>query len=82
MDYIGEKELNNKLDDFKNHLKHADRMILSAKFGDGKSFFLQKIREDKERFAEYEFITLYPVNYVVAQNEDIFEYPKFRSTLV
>ena len=47
MDYIGEKELNNKLDDFKNHLKHADRMILSAKFGDGKSFFLQKIREDQ-----------------------------------
>lgn len=76
MDYIGEKELNNKLDDFKNHLKHADRMILSAKFGDGKSFFLQKIREDKERFAEYEFITIYPVNYVVAQNDDIFEYIK------
>jgi hypothetical protein len=76
MDYIGEKELNNKLDDFKNHLKHADRMILSAKFGDGKSFFLQKIRDDKERFAEYEFITIYPVNYVVAQNDDIFEYIK------
>ena len=76
MDYIGEKELNNKLDDFKNHLKHANRMILSAKFGDGKSFFLQKIRDDKERFAEYEFITIYPVNYVVAQNDDIFEYIK------
>lgn len=76
MEYIGEKELNHKLDDFKNHLKHADRMILSAKFGDGKSFFLQKIREDRERFSEYEFITIYPVNYVVAQNEDIFEYIK------
>ena len=76
MEYIGEKELNHKLDDFKNHLDHVDRMILSAKFGDGKSFFLQKIREDKERFPEYEFITLYPVNYVVAQNEDIFEYIK------
>jgi len=76
MEYIGEKELNHKLDDFKNHLDHADRMILSAKFGDGKSFFLQKIREDKERFPEYEFITIYPVNYVVAQNEDIFEYIK------
>ena len=76
MEYIGEKELNHKLDDFKNHLEHADRMILSAKFGDGKSFFLQKIREDRERFTEYEFITIYPVNYVVAQNEDIFEYIK------
>ena len=76
MEYIGEQELNNKLNDFKNHLEHADRMILSAKFGDGKSFFLQKIRDDKERFSEYEFITIYPVNYVVAQNEDIFEYIK------
>lgn len=76
MEYIGEKELDHKLDDFKNHLYHADRMILSAKFGDGKSFFLQKIREDRERFPEYEFITIYPVNYVVAQNEDIFEYIK------
>ena len=38
MKYIGEKELTNKLDEFKNHLEHADRMILSARFGDGKSF--------------------------------------------
>lgn len=76
MEYIGEKELENKLDEFKNHLEHADRMILSARFGDGKSFFLQKVREDKERFGEYEFITIYPVNYVVASNEDIFEYIK------
>lgn len=76
MDYIGEKELNNKLNDFKNHLENADRMILSAKFGEGKSFFLQKVREDIDRFSEYKFITIYPVNYVVAHNEDIFEYIK------
>jgi len=76
MEYIGENELNEKLDDFKNHLEHADRMILSAKFGDGKSFFLQKIRENREKFGDYEFITIYPVNYVVAANEDIFEYIK------
>lgn len=76
MEYIGKVELNNKLDEFKNHLYHADRMILSARFGDGKSFFLQKVREDKEKFDEYEFITIYPVNYVVAANDDIFEYIK------
>ena len=76
MEYIGEKELNNKLNEFKNHLEHADRMILSAKFGDGKSFFLQKVREDTERFSDYEFITIYPVNYIVSSNEDIFEYIK------
>ena len=76
MEYVGEKELNNKLNDFKNHLENADRMILSAKFGEGKSFFLQKIREDNKRFSEYKFITIYPVNYVVSPNEDIFEYIK------
>ena len=76
MEYIGEKELNIKLNEFKNHLEHADRMILSAKFGDGKSFFLQKIREDKDKFSDYEFITIYPVNYIVSSNEDIFEYIK------
>ena len=76
MEYIGEKELNNKLNEYKNHLEHADRMILSAKFGDGKSFFLQKVREDTERFSDYEFITIYPVNYIVSSNEDIFEYIK------
>lgn len=76
MEYVGEKELDNKLNDFKNHLENADRMILSAKFGEGKSFFLQKVREDVDRFSDYEFITIYPVNYVVAPNEDIFEYIK------
>ena len=76
MEYIGEKELNNKLTEFKNHLEHADRMILSAKFGDGKSFFLQQIREDKDKFSDYEFITIYPVNYIISSNEDIFEYIK------
>lgn len=76
MECIGKNEINNKLDDFKNHLEHADRMILSAKFGDGKSFFLQKAREDKIRFENYDFFTIYPVNYSVAKNEDIFEYIK------
>lgn len=76
MECIGKNEINNKLDDFKKHLEHADRMILSAKFGDGKSFFLQKAREDKIRFENYDFFTIYPVNYSVAKNEDIFEYIK------
>lgn len=76
MDFFGEDEINLRVEDFKRHLQHADRMIFSAKFGDGKSIFLQKIREDKERFSNYEFITIYPVNYVVAKNEDIFEYIK------
>lgn len=76
MDYIGKNAINHKLKEFKRHLENADRMILSAKFGDGKSFFLNEVRENKELFSEYEFITLYPVNYVVSKNEDIFEYIK------
>lgn len=76
MDFFGEEEIKHKKEEFKRHLDNADRMIFSAKFGDGKTFFLQKIREDKQLFSDYEFITLYPVNYVVAHNEDIFEYIK------
>ena len=76
MEYIAEEIVKHKKEELKHHLENADRMIFSAKFGDGKSFFLQKIREDKNLFSDYEFITLYPVNYVVSQNEDIFEYIK------
>lgn len=31
---------------FHKHLNHHDRTILSAKFGDGKSYFLQKFMGD------------------------------------
>ena len=30
---------------FENHLLSHDRVILSAKFGDGKTFFLNKFKE-------------------------------------
>ena len=60
---------------FKNHLLSHDRVILSAKFGDGKSFFLNEFKkkcEDNNDFP-FKFITLYPVNYQVLENKDIFE---------
>lgn len=53
------------------HLKANPRTILSAKFGDGKSYFLNSIIEDNSD--EFEFLSLYPVNYQVAANRDIFE---------
>lgn len=31
---------------FENHLLSHDRVILSAKFGDGKTFFLNKFKEN------------------------------------
>ena len=59
--------------EFAKHISANPRTILSSKFGDGKSFFLQKIKEDEGLSAEYEFLTIYPVNYQVVGNKDIFE---------
>lgn len=65
---------------FKKHLKNNERVILSAKFGDGKTYFLDEFKErfskGKEYLTKYEFITLYPVNYQVSDNKEIFEYIK------
>lgn len=59
---------------FDEHLKENDRTIFSARFGDGKTWFLNKFIE--ERSDRYEFIVLYPVNYQIAPNEAIMEYIK------
>lgn len=62
------------LNEFKEHLRYNDRTILSARYGDGKTYFLDRF---KEKFKdEYEFITLYPVNYQISENKEIFEYIK------
>lgn len=69
--------IDKELADFKKHLERNERTIFSAKFGDGKTYFLnefkKKYSDEKEK---YYFITLYPVNYSVAENQDIFEYIK------
>lgn len=59
---------------FDEHLSINERTILSAKFGDGKTFFLDKFKEEYKE--KYYFITLYPVNYSIAENADVFEYIK------
>lgn len=58
---------------FGKHLKAYPRTILSSKFGDGKSFFIQKLKNDPELSKKYEFLTIYPVSYQVVGNKDIFE---------
>lgn len=62
---------------FSEHLKLDDneRIIFSGRFGIGKSTFLNHYFE-KEK-ANYNVIHLYPVNYSVLQNEDIFRYIKY-----
>lgn len=65
--------LDDKVKDFGYHLRANARTILSSRFGDGKSYFLNTIRNDQVLAKEFEFLTLYPVNYQVADNKDIFD---------
>lgn len=57
--------------DFKQYLDANSRCILSAKFGNGKSYFVSRFM--KEYSEDYLFIPIYPVNYQVMDNKDIFE---------
>lgn len=66
--------IDSPMSEFYDHLSYNKRIIFSAKFGDGKTYFLKEfIEKDKE---EYLFITIYPVNYQVEENKDIFEHIK------
>lgn len=51
------------------------KILFSAPFGSGKSTFLNHYFNDVNH-KEYNVFTLYPVNYSVASNEDIFTYIK------
>jgi hypothetical protein len=61
---------------FTNHLSvpFNDRIIFSGPFGTGKTYFLEKYFEAN---LNYNVIHLFPVNYSVASNEDIFELIKY-----
>lgn len=67
-------DITNKLSEFEKHLNLNRQTILSAKFGDGKTYFLNQYIENHND--DTFFIVLHPVNYVVSSNEDIFEYIK------
>lgn len=58
---------------FRHHLDAHDRTILSARFGDGKSFFLSHFMEDEDVAECYTFLSIFPVNYQVIENRDIFD---------
>lgn len=65
--------IDNEIEEFRYHLDTHDRTILSARFGDGKSYFLSKFVNDSQVTEKYTFLTIYPVNYQVVENRDIFE---------
>lgn len=63
--------------EFKKHLslEGNTRIIFSAPFGSGKTYFLRSFFQKETN--DYEIIHLFPVNYSVASNEDIFELIKY-----
>ena len=63
--------------DFLSHLglKENNRILFTAPFGTGKSTFLQEVFEKNTN--DYFTINLFPVNYSVSANEDVFELIKF-----
>ena len=69
--------IDREISHFAQHLQNHQRTILSAKFGDGKSFFIDHVENDKKIAERYKFIKVYPVNYQVANNTDIFSLLKY-----
>lgn len=70
-------DISQNIQDFKQVFENESRIIFSAKFGDGKSYFLKKFMESYPKEAnDYYFITLHPVNYVLEENRDVIEYIK------
>jgi hypothetical protein len=62
---------------FKDHINsHSNtRILFSGNFGAGKSTFLNHFFEDHD--SEYVILKLFPINYSVASNEDVFELIKY-----
>jgi hypothetical protein len=67
-------DISEYINKFSMHLQNNPRAILSARFGDGKTTFLKKFEEKTQD--ENFILKIYPVNYSVANNEDVFEYIK------
>ena len=69
--------ISRNIQDFKQVFENENRIIFSASFGDGKSYFLNEFMKSyDEKKNDYYFITLHPVNYVVEENRDVIEYIK------
>lgn len=69
-------DLKNPFIEFNTHITQPDnvKILFSGPFGQGKTTFLNHFFENNE--TTYEVFTLYPVNYAVSHNEDIFKYIK------
>ena len=65
------------IQDFREHLKCHPRTILSARYGDGKSYFIDAFSKDSAVKREFQILKIYPVNYQVLDNRDIFDIIKY-----
>lgn len=71
---MNEIPLGKEIEKFKLHLQNNPRIIFSAQFGDGKTHFLRKFIEANSETIRV--LTLYPLKYSIAPNENIMEYIK------
>lgn len=65
------------LNDFRDHLKveNNKRILFSGPFGTGKSTFLNEFSQTE--IDDFFYLKIFPVNYSVSANEDVFELIKF-----
>jgi len=73
LNHIDDKQSNSS---FEAHIDDTvnSKILFSAPFGEGKSTFLNFFFEQNKK--KYEVFKVFPVNYSVAKNEDIFRYIK------
>jgi len=70
-----EIEIEKPISEFTEHLLSNERILFFGKFGIGKTYFLKKYFETRKE--KHNVFHLFPVNYQVATNEDIFELVKY-----
>ena len=78
-DSIDHELFKNQIEEFDKHLNLDGnyRIIFSGRFGIGKTTFLKHFFDMPKNKEKYRAIHLFPVNYSVAENADIFEYIKY-----
>jgi predicted AAA+ superfamily ATPase len=76
-DKIIKIETSEILNDFKQHLEFDGnkRILFSGPFGTGKSTFLKEFSQKENE--DFFYLKIFPVNYSVSANEDVFELIKF-----
>ena len=63
--------------EFKKHLDVDNKILFSGAFGSGKTYFLDDFFKKEEISKEYFPLHLFPVNYSVSRNEDIYKLIKY-----